>query len=211
MDLFLQIVTSFPTVIFTVILGVGLCLMLLTMLGMVDIEGLNFDIGSDGDGAGGVSALLMKLGLDGMPLMLIVLGVGLIGFVLSFLADYWFLREVEADNFRLLWMVLAVVIAFFLSLPLTGLLLFPLKSVFREQPVIDSVSLLGKLAIVRSPLVDAKQGMANLDDGGAGLILQVRSRDQTFERGQRVVLVEYIEASNAYWVIGEQSLDPTDH
>lgn len=206
MDLFLQIVTSFPTLIFTVILGVGLCLMLLTVLGLIDIEGLNFDLGSDGEGGGGqVSALLMKLGLDGMPMILIVLGVGLIGFVLSFLVDYWLLSELGAAGPKLLWMALAVIFAFFLSLPLTGLLLFPLKSVFRQQPVIDSDSLLGKLAIVRSPVVDAKQGMADLDDGGAGLILQVRSRDQVFKRGQRVVLVEYIEASNAYWVIAEQS------
>ena len=208
MDLFLQIITSFPTVIFTVILGIGLSLMLLTVLGMIDIEGLNFDLGSDGDsGAGGVSALLMKLGLDGMPMTLIVLGVGLIGFVLSFLADYWILRDLGSDSLKLLWMILAVTLAFFLSLPLTGLLLFPLKSVFREQPVIDSVSLLSKLAVVRSPTVDDKQGMADLNDGGAGLILQVRSREQVFKRGQRVVLVEYIEPSNAFWVIAEQPPD----
>ena len=208
MDLFLQIITSFPTVIFTVILAVGLCLLLLTVLGMVDIEGLNFDLGADGEtGSGGLSALLMKLGLDGMPVMLIVLGVGLIGFVLSFLADYWLLRDFDSDSLKVLWMILAAALALSLSLPLTGLLLFPLKSVFREQPVIDSTSLLSKLAGVRSPIVDDKQGMADLDDGGAGLILQVRSRDQVFKRGQRVLLVEYIEPSNAYWVIAEQPPD----
>ena len=208
MDQFLQIITSFPTVIFTVILCVGLCLLLLTVLGMIDIEGLNLNFGADGDAsAGGLSALLMKVGLEGMPLMLIVLGVGLIGFVLSFLVDYWLLRELGADSLKVLWVALVALLTLFLALPLTGLLLFPLKSVFREQPVVDSVSLLGKLARVRSPQVDDKQGMADLDDGGAGLILQVRSRDQVFKRGQTVVLVEYIEASNAYWVIAERPPD----
>lgn len=203
MDQFLLIVTSFPTVVFTVILAVGLCLLLLSVLGLLDSHAFHLHVGADGHADVGASALLLKWGLDGMPMALIVFGVGLIGFVLSFLADYWFLRGLGSDSLKLLWMILAVGLAFFVSLPLTGLLLFPLKAVFREQPVIDSTSLLGKVAVARSPQVDARQGMANLDDGGAGLILQVRSRDAVFQRGQRMVLVEYIEASNAYWVIAE--------
>ena len=45
------------------------------------------------------------------------------------------------------------------------------------------------------------QGQAEVDDGGAGLILQVRADPGVFRRGDRVVLVDYLAAQNAYRVI----------
>jgi hypothetical protein len=48
-------------------------------------------------------------------------------------------------------------------------------------------------------------GEATVEDGGAGLIVKVRAfKDEVFARGDKVVLLEYIEAENIYKVISEQ-------
>ncbi|WWW34935.1 hypothetical protein V8017_18730 [Stenotrophomonas rhizophila] len=49
-------------------------------------------------------------------------------------------------------------------------------------------------------------GHANVDDGGAGLILQVRSHDgSVLARGDRVVLLDYLADHNHYLVVRENA------
>ncbi|HLM47211.1 MAG TPA: hypothetical protein VK458_25310, partial [Myxococcaceae bacterium] len=43
----------------------------------------------------------------------------------------------------------------------------------------------------------------SFDDGGAGLVLQVRG-EGPLQRGDRIVLIEYLEGQNAYRVVSEQ-------
>lgn len=71
----------------------------------------------------------------------------------------------------------------------------------RYEPVTQR-PLLGRYAEVRSPEITQSHGTAWVDDGGAGLILQVRADvSGRFVRGDRVVLIEYLEEQNAYRVI----------
>jgi len=77
------------------------------------------------------------------------------------------------------------------------------KLIVRLRPP-EAASILGRAGNVISPRVDESSGRAQFDDGGAGLILQVRALpSQSFERGQRVVLIEHLPSSNAYRVISE--------
>jgi len=63
---------------------------------------------------------------------------------------------------------------------------------------------LGQTAVVRSGRVTLEHGEAVLENGGAGLILRVRADEaRAFKRGDRVVLLEYLEAQHAYRVITE--------
>ena len=64
--------------------------------------------------------------------------------------------------------------------------------------------MLGQTAVVRSGRVTLSHGEALLENGGAGLILRVRADEACgFKRGDRVVLLEYLEAEHAYRVITE--------
>ena len=55
-----------------------------------------------------------------------------------------------------------------------------------------------------SPYADADTGRAQFDDGGAGLILQVRTLPgERLARGDRVVLIEHLESDNTYRVMSE--------
>ena len=65
-------------------------------------------------------------------------------------------------------------------------------------------SVLGKAGNVISPQVTEREGRAEFDDGGAGLILQVRAPPGvTFNRGERVVLLSFDEQRDSYAVIAE--------
>lgn len=61
-------------------------------------------------------------------------------------------------------------------------------------------SLLGRTGVVASPKVDARSGHATFDDGGAGLVLQVRSEIE-LQRGERIVLIEHVADQHHYRVV----------
>ena len=120
---------------------------------------------------------------------------------MSYFADFLLLRQLDPGLLRTALAAVLVLVLLVVSVPLTGLALHPLRPLFANLAGPEAASFLGREATVRSPKVGASQGEVDLDDGGAGLILKVRSSDETFLRGERVVLVEYLPEQNAYRVI----------
>ena len=207
MDLFLDIALSFPTVVLSLLLAVLLGYWALAVLGLFDLDAFETSLLPDGDAleVGGISGLLMKLGLDGVPLTLIFTVIVLLAWLGCYFIDYALLRAWPEGTLRTATSWLAAPVCLIVAVPFAGLLIQPLKPLFRKAQVTNEVSLLGRTAIVRSPLVDEVRGQAEIDDGGAGLILQVRAPAGRFVRGDRVVLIEYVAALNAYRVIAEGS------
>lgn len=201
MQTFLDIALSFPTVIFSVLLMVAIGYWLATLLGLLETDILDLgDLGGEGAELGGFSGALLKFGLDGLPVALIVTGISLFAWVMSYFTDFLLLRQLDPGLLRTALGLAATLLVVLLAIPLTGLLLQPLRPLFANLAGPQAPSLLGREAVVRSPKVGPMQGEANLDHGGAGLILKVRSNEE-FSRGDRVVLVEYLPEHNAYRVI----------
>ena len=174
---------------------------LATLLGLLETDILDLgDLGGEGAELGGFSGALLKFGLDGLPVALIVTGISLFAWVMSYFTDFLLLRQLDPGLLRTALGLAATLLVVLLAIPLTGLLLQPLRPLFANLAGPQAPSLLGREAVVRSPKVGPTQGEANLDDGGAGLILKVRSNEE-FSRGDRVVLVEYLPEHNAYRVI----------
>lgn len=200
MQTFLDIALSFPTVIFSALLAIAIGYWLLTLIGLLDAELLDLGgIGGEGE-LGGISGVLLKFGLDGLPIALIVTGICLLAWVMCYFVDFLLLRQLSPGLLRTALGVLMLLVVFTAAIPLTGLALQPLRPLFANLAGPEAPSLLGREAVVRSPKVGPTQGEADLDDGGAGLILKVRSNEE-FTRGERVVLVEYLTDQNAYRVI----------
>ena len=89
-----------------------------------------------------------------------------------------------------------------LSIPVARAVLAPVRRMLHRYEPVTQRPLLGRYAEVRSPEITQSHGTAWVDDGGAGLILQVRADvSGRFVRGDRVVLIEYLEEQNAYRVI----------
>lgn len=64
--------------------------------------------------------------------------------------------------------------------------------------------LVGKLAIVRSAHVAENKGEAVLEDGGAGLILQIRAPEtENIKRGDSVIIISYDASTHSYQVVTE--------
>lgn len=206
-QMFYQIVMSFPTVFFTILLLVVLCYWLLAILGAVDISILDFDMDVDTDASSlsAVTGFMMRLGLHGVPVTIILSLVALIGWMISYYIVYFFAGFFFSGFLRYLLGVPVLLGSLYAAVMLTAWLIRPLRPLFKraEQHTIKRV--LGQVAIVRSTLVNNRSGEATLADGGAGLILKVRSRgDLEFHRGDRVVLLEYIPEQYCYRVISEQ-------
>ncbi len=199
MQTFLDIALSFPTVVFSLMLALAIAWWLLTVLGLLDADILDLS-GSGGEGElGGLSGFLLKFGLDGFPIALVFTVVAFFTWLCSYFLEYYWLHEL-AGGLRLLLSLGAALALVLIALPIAGLVLYPLKPLFRNAQGSDAASLLMREAIVRSPELGLELGEVNLDDGAAGLILKARSEGETLERGTRVVLIQYLPEHTAYLV-----------
>jgi hypothetical protein len=217
MDPFYQNISSFPTVFFTLFLALALFYWVVAILGLVDIEILDFDIP---DGQGGLHAnpdtglsnanvlagLMLKLGLRGVPVTIILTLMSLIGWILCYYLVHFSFGWIPDGILEFLAGIPILVVSLYVSAMLTALLITPLRPLFRKATQETIKNVLGQTAIVRTSRVDEKFGEAVLEDGGAGLILKVRSTEgETFKSGDRVVLLEYLSEQNAYRIVSEET------
>jgi len=209
MDPFYQICASFPTIIFFALLVFSMLYWILAALGMVDIDILDFDVAEPdaGDSLNNLdimSGILLKLGLNGVPLTIIITLISLVGWVVSFLLVYFIFPWLPEGFVQFAVGIPVFFVAGYFAALITAVLIKPLRPLFLTADQQVEKHLLGKVAIVRTGRVDQAFGEANLADGGAGLILKVRSYEgETFKKGDHVVLLEYTPSENTYKVVSE--------
>ncbi|WP_285962361.1 hypothetical protein [Pseudomonas tohonis] len=203
MEIFLQTALSFPTVLFSFLLCLAIVYWAIVALGLVEVDLL--DVEADSLLAGdGVAALLSKLKLNGVPVTLVLSLLFAGSWFLSYFAELLVLSHLPLGLLRYPLGLVVAVVALGLSLPVAALICSPLRPLFHKAEAATSKSVLGQTAMVRSGRVTLEHGEAVLEDGGAGLILKVRADEALgLKRGDRVVLLEYLEAQHAYRVITE--------
>jgi len=213
MDPFYQNVSSFPTVIFTFFLVLFMLFWLVAVLGVVEIDAFDLpDIDMDSDAnhvtPDAIAGLIMKFGLHGIPITITLSIVNLLAWFLSYYAVY-FLGGVMGDGvFYFLFSIAIFFSALYVAVKVTSFIIAPLKPIFKKMEQSTEKLVMGQTAVVRTSRVDAGFGEAVLEDGGAGLILKVRSvGGSEFKKGDRVVLLEYIVEKNAYRVISEKEFN----
>lgn len=215
MDPFYQNISSFPTVFFTFFLLVVLLYWIVAVLGLVDIDVLDFDIpeaeGVDINPDTGLSnanvlaGVMLRFGLHGVPLTIILSFVALFGWLICYYAVHFLLGIVPSGLFSFLAGIPVFIGSLYVSVLMTALLIKPLRPLFKKTSQETVKRVLGQSALVRTSRVDNDFGEATLEDGGAGLLLKVRTiGDTTFSKGDRVVLLEYDKEKNTYRVISEE-------
>ncbi|MFC3150964.1 DUF1449 domain-containing protein [Litoribrevibacter euphylliae] len=206
MDPFYQNIASFPTVFFTFFFVLSLCYWLIAILGVVDLEFLDLpDVEGDVPSATTLGGVLFKFGLNGVPLTIIISIMSLIGWFLCYFIVHFFFGYVPDGLLRYLAGLPVLIGCLYVSALITGQLIKPLRPIFKKANADSVKDILGQTAVVRSLRVDNSFGEVFLSDGGAGLIFKARSTgDQTFKKGDRVVLFEYLENEHAYRVISEE-------
>lgn len=204
---FYQNVSSFPTVFFSFFLIVSCLFWAISIMGMIDIEILDLPEAETGGEEGmvnGVSTVLLKLGLNGVPITIIITLIALFGWFISFYSVYFFHISELIAPIRWVANVAIFVVSFYVAILITSQVIKPLRSLFKSMSNDIQKKILGQAAVVRTSRVDEKFGEAEFNDGGAGLILKVRSFDGVvFKRNDRVILLEYVAEQNFYKVIAE--------
>jgi len=212
MDPFYLNVTSFPTVIFSAMLIFCIFFWLLAVIGVVDLDFLDVDVPNtdysvnDGlSGAGLLGGLLMRFKLEGVPIPIVITLISLIGWFISYYTVHFLFPYIPDGVFRFLAGVPVFAGSMYLSVISTALIVKPLRPIFKGADQEVQKSIVGQVAIVRTSFVDTTFGEARLEDGGAGLIVKVRSyKEETFTSGDRVVLLEFNEEKHVYMVIAEK-------
>ncbi|NIB39104.1 DUF1449 domain-containing protein [Pseudomaricurvus alkylphenolicus] len=215
MDPFYQNITSFPTAFFSFFLALSVLYWLVAVLGFVDLEVLDFDLpegdsGPAGQGSEGVSnpdvlaGLMLRFGLVGVPVTVIISLISLIGWVICYYSVHFLLAWMGEGFLRLVFGLPVLLVSLYIAVMLTAQVIKPLRPLFLKATQETEKKVLGQVAVVRTSRVDKDFGEASLEDGGAGLILKIRATgEQTFTRGDRVVLLEYLKEQNVYRVVSE--------
>ncbi len=209
MDGFYAIITSFPTVIFTVMLLVSIFYWLISFLGVLDFDVLDADVG-DGVDAGannGIAGLAMRLGLNGVPMPIIVSLISGIGWFISYYSVYFVSRLLPTTLVYVIGIGIFI-FSLYVAVRLTAIIIKPLRKLFKQADQYIERSIVGSVATVRTGRVDEKFGEASVEDGGAGLVVKVRPyKNEEFKRGDRVVLLEYIKEQGFYKIIHESEFN----
>jgi len=215
---FLANILSFPTLFYTGLLALTLLYWFSSMLGLADFDfdGADLDLdldGMDADASTGSantelassSGFLNKFKLDGIPLTISLSFVIFLSWILSFLFVNYYQDKIAEDwlqAFIGLWVILLAPV---ISIPIVGILLSPLKPIFKkfreEAEGRKADSLVGHSATVRTDKVTMSFGDADIDSQGASLILKIRAEEPNdLRRGDRVIITKYLPEEHVYLV-----------
>jgi hypothetical protein len=149
------------------------------------------------------AGMLARLGLSGVPIMIVLTVLSFLGWIITYFVHLLVLGHLP-DSLRILAGIGTLLGALVPGVLLTSLVLRPVARLMARLQPVAAASILGRVGTVISPQVDAQGGRAAFDDGGAGLILQVRApAGVTFARGERVVLLSHDAQAHTHAVISE--------
>jgi hypothetical protein len=142
--------------------------------------------------AGTLGRVLGCLGLTAVPVTLFLSILVLISWGLSMLLSKLVERHIGVGTITAALGTAIVLGALFIGLIFTSWAVRPLKPLFRSDRTIQRRDFVGKLCTVTTLRVDSGFGMAEHDDGQAGLLLQVRcNQPNSLTRGSRARVVRY--------------------
>jgi hypothetical protein len=242
MDEFLAASLSFPTVVFTVLLGIAAVYWMLVILGALGLDVLDADGGGGadhlghggvghghaelghghaevghGDAAGGgqhqhgevglLTSLFITLKLDALPLTVSLSLVFFWSWLISHVSSHYLLGHGRHWGLELALLVVALVLALLLS----SLAARPIAPMFRSKSGAHRSELVGKIVKIDTSRVDNVFGNATSEDGGAGLIVQVRcDQPNSLGRGDRALVVSYDEVREIFEVTPIDDILPSD-
>ena len=158
-------------------------------------------------GAGGLAGLLAALGLAGVPLTVSLSVLVFLTWLLAVAAAIALRGAAPAYALGPLAGTLLMLAAFVVALVATGFVVRPLRPAFATAEAPRRREAVGRLCTVLSSRVDRTTGRAEIDDGGAGLIVEVRCFEPNeLTRGSRALVFEYDGAKELYHVVPADAL-----
>lgn len=210
---FVELSLSFPVVLFSFLMVLAFAWLTLASLGLLGSETLDMPgSGVDGVPPGALAAVLFKAGMADVPFVIILSLMAVMGWLISYFVQLLLLSRLAPGAPYYVLGVLVTVSVLVVAFRLTAAIVCRARPLMRRINGPVAPPLCGQVAIVRSAIVSRSKGQAALGDGGAGLLLQVRTDSANgFKRADRVVLLHYLAEEHAYLVISESELTGQAH
>lgn len=191
---------SFPTIIMTIPFGLIALYWLMVIIGALDLDIFSIDTDVPED-AGGFGVFLAAAGLTGVPTMVALSIPILLGWLFTALSSEA-LRYLATEG---VWFILGGFLVLLFSLTLavffSAVLIRPLRRFFVSSEGLRQAEIIGKLCVVKTLHVDEEFGQAEFDDGGAGLLIQVRAREGNgLSKGSKALIIGRDEERDAFLV-----------
>lgn len=175
-------------------------------------EGATEGAAAHGDAAqgGAFSTLLHALNLRAAPMTVVISMFFFLCWLFTNLGRHYLIDEIGLGP---VWLVgsglmLGSVVA---AVPLTAMFVRPLGKILQVETAISRKDLIGKIVRIDTSRVDASFGQALAEDGGAGLIVQVRCEgDNGLGRGSQALVVSYDSVREAYEVASLDDIVPSE-
>lgn len=201
MDQFLDIVLSFPTGVFTVLVGLSVIFWMLVIAGGLGIEFLDFDLDVEAaaqEADQEVTELLSALGVGTVPFSIMMTVFSLLGWTLTYVTSL-VLEQYASTNLVVDFAILLG--ATVASLPLTGAVTYPLRQLLETGTDRSGESIVGSTCEISTSRVDEDFGRASVYHEGADLVLSVRCKSEgVLERGDEALVIDWDAEEEIYWV-----------
>jgi hypothetical protein len=191
---------SFPTLIMTIPFALIILYWLMVIIGALDLDifGVDADVPED---AGGFGAFLAVTGLTGVPTMVALSIPILLGWLFTALGAEALKHLVTEGVWFILGGLLVLLFSLTLAVFLSALLIRPLRRFFVSSEGLRQAEIIGKVCVVKTLRVDEEFGQAEFDDGGAGLLIQVRARQGNgLSKGSKALIIGRDEEREAFLV-----------
>lgn len=153
---------------------------------------------ADGESGGLLSGLLNAMGVRGVPITIVGTFVIFWAWIISYLATR-FLGTLAASVLVALTIAIGSGLG---ALVMAAVSSRPFRKLFVTHQAPRRASLVGKMCTVLSARVDAEFGRAEIQDGGAGFVAEVRCpQDNDLKRGAQALVYRY-EPSEGIFFIG---------
>lgn len=197
MDGLIPAMIAFPTVVFTILLGLVAIYWTTVIVAGLDVDVLELDSSVDVN----ASETLTALGLRGVPLTVWLSFFVLIAWVALLLGSVFVAPLLQTVVGSLGSSLLVGVAGLTLSAVLTSFAVRPVRRLFAAQIAPKNLALVGKVCTVTTMRVDGGFGQAEIEDGGAGLLVQVRSAEpNNLTRGSHALVFEYDNDEGVYHI-----------
>lgn len=217
METFLANIVTFPVVVFTFLMIIVLFYWLMAMLGVVDIDLFDSDIemdidvstdietevsiNPDAEGLSGIAGFMLNWGLTGVPVTVVISLLIVTSWLICYVAVSLIFPLIPFGIIKYALGAGLLFVCFAISIPITALTIRPFKGFFIAHTAVKKSNLIGRECEVKTGKVTEDFGQAILEDGEAGMILDIRAAtDKGLKKGDSVILIEYIEETDSYKV-----------
>jgi hypothetical protein len=180
---------SFPAVIFSVLLAVVVVYWLLVLLGTLDIEIGDIELGGD-------------IGLGGVPVTVTVSVLTVVSWFVS-LAGGLVIAELDAGAVVSVVIGLGVLlVALIVGLYAARLAAVPLRKIYAEGPEASRSDFLGRECVIRTGSVTGDFGQAEVTalDGSSAIIQVRQTGEHALANGNRALIFDYDIDGEFFWV-----------